>query len=247
MLLAAPALNAPNVPVKVPSLTRGLALLVGPAGSRRVNVTSTFAGVISRPKLGVALLSALRAVTVAPNVLPALIGPTGTPEKPKEAAKPEPQEKPAEKPPPKPAEKDLSYEDAMKSLDEELGEDETEDLLARAPARPNVRRSTEASGASQSSSGVKIDPALAAWYLETKRLIQSKWVTPANFVGRGLQTVMELKLSASGALIGEPVVVRTSGDPYFDDNAVRAVLSVAPLPPTPKPGKTIFIFSAEEL
>lgn len=167
----------------------------------------------------------------------------------KEVAKAEAKEKPAEKPakkPPKKVEKNLSYEDAMKSLDEELGEDETDDLLAPAPSRPNVRTADESTGAAESQAGAKIDPELAAWYLETRRLIQSKWVTPSNFSGRGLQTVMELQLSASGALVGEPVVVRTSGDPYFDDNAVRAVLSVAPLPPTPKPGRTVFIFSAEE-
>jgi membrane protein involved in colicin uptake len=169
--------------------------------------------------------------------------------KPKEVAKAEAKEKPAEKPAKEPAkkpEKDLSYEDAMKSLDEELGEDETEDLLARAPARPNVRTAAESSGAAQSQAGVKLSPEEAAWIVATRRLIQSKWVTPSNFSGRGLQTVMKLQLSASGAVIGEPEVVRTSGDPYFDDNAVKAVIMVSPLPVPPRPGTTTFVFSSEE-
>ena len=91
--------------------------------------------------------------------------------------------------------------------------------------------------------GKKIDRAVRE---ATRRLIQSKWVTPSNFSGRGLQTVMKLQLSASGAVIGEPEVVRTSGDPYFDDNAVKAVIMVSPLPAPPRAGTTTFVFSSEE-
>lgn len=169
--------------------------------------------------------------------------------KPKEVAKAEAKEKPADKPAREPAkkpEKNLSYEDAMKSLGEELGEDETEDLLAPAPARPNARTAAESSGAAQSQTGARISAEDAAWIVATRRLIQTKWVTPSNFSGRGLQTVMELRLSASGAVIGEPVVVRTSGDPYFDDNAVKAVIMVSPLPVPPRAGTTKFVFSSEE-
>jgi TonB family protein len=158
-------------------------------------------------------------------------------EKPKEVAK----AKPAKQP-----EKDLSYEDAMKSLDEELGEDETEDLLAPAPSRPAPRTAAESSGQAESRAGVQLSAEETAWMVATRRLIQSKWVTPSGFRGRGLKTGMELRLSASGEVIGEPVVIHSSGDPYFDDNAVRAVISVSPLPAPPRSGKTTFIFSSEE-
>jgi TonB family protein len=164
--------------------------------------------------------------------------------KPQEVAKADtkPVKKPAEKPPKK--DESLSYDDAMKSLDDELGEDETEDLLEAAPARP--QRQTGTSGASESSSGVQLSPQDAAWMLATKRQIQMRWVTPSNFRNRGLATVLELELSASGEVLGEPRVVRASGDPYFDDNAVAAVLKSSPLPPPPRAGKTAFIFSSEE-
>jgi hypothetical protein len=134
----------------------------------------------------------------------------------------------------------------MKALEDELGDDPTEDLLEAAPQRPAPRTASESSGAATSRSGVPMDPKLAAWQAETLRLIRSKWVTPSNFRGRGLVASLELRLSASGKLIGEPVVVRGSGDPYFDDNAVAALLSVGQLPEPPHAGTTVFDFHSDE-
>jgi len=165
--------------------------------------------------------------------------------KPKEVAKAEPPKKPVAKPAKEPA-KELSLEDAMKSLDEELGEDVTEDLLAPAPARSSARTAAESSGQASSQAGARVDPELAEWYRKTLRAIQSRWVIPANFRDRGLATVMSLRLSASGDVIGVPEVVRSSGDPYFDDNAVAGVLKASPLPPPPRAGETQFIFRSEE-
>ena len=156
--------------------------------------------------------------------------------------KPEPK-----RPPPRPTrEKALSYEDAMAALDDELGVDETAALL-RSPAAPlepeNSSGQPESSDARRT--GAVVSPELAAWKLATRRLIQSKWVTPPNFRNRGFATSLELRLSASGDVIGTPKVVHSSGDPFFDDNAVRALLSVAPLPAPPEPGRQLFIFNAE--
>jgi len=170
--------------------------------------------------------------------------------KPKLAAKVQPQPKPA---PPRPSapprprrEQALSYEDAMAALDDELGVDETAALLRPAPAPLDSEESSgqpEASDASRT--GTAVSPELADWNLRTRRRIQSKWVTPSNFRNRGLVTSLELRLSASGDVIGTPKVVRSSGDPFFDDNAVRALLTAAPLPPPPESGRRIFNFNAE--
>jgi TonB family protein len=156
------------------------------------------------------------------------------------------------KPKPKPApprprrEKELSYEDAMAALDGELGVDETADLL-KAPTPPVE---TEASSGQPETSdvsraGAAVSPELAAWNLATQRRIQSRWVTPSNFRNRGLVTSLELRLSSTGEVIGEPEVVGSSGDPFFDDTAVQAVMKAAPLPPPPRPGRRIFLFNAE--
>jgi outer membrane biosynthesis protein TonB len=167
--------------------------------------------------------------------------------KPKEVAKAEPKPKPA-KPATKATEKSLSLDDAMKSLEEELGEDETTDLLAPPPSRPSNRPVAESGGggAAESRAGTSLNPEDAAWGLATRRKIQGNLVTPSNFRGRGLVTVMALEITSTGELKGEPEVFRTSGDPYFDDFAVLAVVKSNPLPPPPRPGRLILIFPSEE-
>ncbi len=164
------------------------------------------------------------------------------PPEPKVVAKVKPEPEPVIRRPTR--EKALSYEDAMAALDDELGVDETADLLTPAPKK-SEESTAQASRDQEARTGVAISPELAAWNLATRRLIQSKWVTPASYRGRGLATGLELRLSASGDLIGPPIVVQSSGDPFFDDNAVRALLTVAPLPPVAKPGRRLFIFRSE--
>ncbi len=163
--------------------------------------------------------------------------------KPREVAKAEP--KPT-KTPAKEPDKSLSYDDAMKSLDDELGEDETTDLLEAPPSRPSDRPVAESGGQAESRAGTSLNPEDAAWGLATRRRIQGNLVTPSNFRGRGLVTVLALEITTSGDLNGEPEVVRSSGDPFFDDFAVLAVVKSKPLPVPPRPGRLILIFPSEE-
>ncbi len=139
--------------------------------------------------------------------------------------------------------KALSYEDAMAALDDELGPDESADLLQPPPA-PTVEPD-ESSASRDSRDAAVVSRELLAWSEATTRRIQSKWVTPTSFRGRGLATSLELELSASGQVLGTPRVLRSSGNPYFDDNAVRAVLMVNPLPSPPRAGITVFVFRSE--
>lgn len=166
-------------------------------------------------------------------------------------AKPEAETKVPPKPKPEPVvrpkkEEALSYDDAMA----ELGLDETEEFLEALPgAREEEASSAEpaaSTGGEVSQAGAQISPELAAWNLATKRLIQRKWVTPSNLRNRGFVTQLRVRLSLSGELIGGVEVVRSSGDIYFDDNAVKAVLTAAPLPPPPKPGIRVILFRSEE-
>ncbi|MFP6656355.1 MAG: TonB C-terminal domain-containing protein [Myxococcota bacterium] len=163
---------------------------------------------------------------------------------PKLIAKPKPVSEPVVWRPPR--EQELDYRDAMAALDDELGVDETAALLTPAPTNRKAAAAATAAEAPLARSGPTMTPELAAWNRATQRLIQSKWVTPASDRGRGLATSLELRLAASGALLGSPRIVRSSGDPFFDDNAVRALLIVAPLPPVAEPGTRIFIFRSEE-
>lgn len=140
----------------------------------------------------------------------------------------------------------LDYRDAMAALGDELGVDETAGLLTPAPLDRKDRTAATSTDTSPTRPGPVRTSELAAWNRATQRLIQSKWVTPVSDRGRGLATSLELRLAASGALIGPPRVVGSSGDPFFDDNAVRALLTVAPLPPVAEPGIRIFVFRSEQ-
>ena len=138
--------------------------------------------------------------------------------------------------------KALSYEDAMAALDDELGPDASADLLVPPPGP--TREPDESSATRDSRAGAVVSAELLAWTEATTRLIRSQWVTPQSFRGRGLATSLELELSASGEVLGTRVL-RSSGDPYFDENAVRVVLKVNPLPPPPRAGVTVFSFRSE--
>ncbi len=162
---------------------------------------------------------------------------------------PAPEKKPAKEPPKTPAkevDESLSYEDAMESLDDELGEDTTDDLLAPAPPRPGDRVMPTSGNSPESRAGVSLNAEDAAWGLAVRRKIGSNFVMPSNFRGRGLVTAIRLEITTSGTLVGEPEVQRSSGDPYFDDFALLAVVKAATLPPPPRPGQLFLLFSAED-
>ncbi|GAG35298.1 unnamed protein product, partial [marine sediment metagenome] len=72
------------------------------------------------------------------------------------------------------------------------------------------------------------------------------WITPPDFQNRGLSTELRVRLGPTGEVLGTPVVVRSSGDPYWDDNVIRALMKASPLPAPPEPGDWPFLFSPEE-
>jgi len=181
-------------------------------------------------------------VEVLPEQAPARVEKVVPPPPPE--PKPVPKVEPKPRPEPAP---ELSYEEAMASLDDELGVDATSELLTP-PAEARPERSEAAgstAGQPERAPGASVSPELAAWSRAVRRRIQSVWVTPPSFRGRGLVTHLEIRLSASGEVLGEPRVVRSSGDPYFDDNAVRAVLKASPLPAPSEPGVRDFLFRSE--
>ncbi len=148
--------------------------------------------------------------------------------------------KPKRKPKPKP----LEYDDALAALREELGEQ----VPAPGPVvedAPEV--DVEVSEAAQGNAGgAEVDPEFAAWRLATRRRLKQVWVVPPDFLDRGLVAGLIVTLSDAGDVLGQPVVTRTSGDPYFDDNTVRALVRASPLPAPPDAGDWPFQFTADE-
>jgi outer membrane biosynthesis protein TonB len=142
----------------------------------------------------------------------------------------------AEPPPPEP----IDYEDALSQLRSELGESPPE------PAVPLESHATAADTVPQAAApGTVVDAEMAAWQRAVSLHLRGCWITPPEFLNRRLVTELQVMLTSTGELVGAPRVTRASGDPYFDDNTLRAVVSCAPLPPPPEPGRRRFAFMSE--
>lgn len=152
-------------------------------------------------------------------------------EKPRPAAPPTPAAKPEE----------LDYEDALASLRAELGEETgaspLDEARRTADAQAQVQRAETA--------GRAVDRELANWVLATRAHVRRAWVTPPEFLNRGLRTDLRVTLMADGTVLGSPEIVAGSGDPYFDENAVRAIRRASPLPAPPEAGEWPFRFEPE--
>lgn len=141
-----------------------------------------------------------------------------------------------------PRPKPVDYEDALSQLRNELGETAPEPRESQPDAEPTA----EAAPAPAPSAGLALDRDVAAWVIATKRHVRSRYITPPEFLNRSLSAGLEVLLTSGGELVGAPRVVRPSGDPFFDDNAVRAVMTSAPLPAPPRAGSFTFVFTSEE-
>ncbi len=135
--------------------------------------------------------------------------------------------------------KELEYADALAKLRDELGE-ATPEAIADEPGQSQELASAMG-GAGQPASRELLD-----WIRDTKRHVRQTYITPPEFLNRGLITCVEVLLTSDGRVIGEPALLRTSGDPFWDDNAARAVSRASPLPPPPSEGEWTFCFPSEE-
>jgi TonB family protein len=160
--------------------------------------------------------------------------------KPKPEPKPPPKPEPIVKRPERP--KELSLDDALAQLQGEVGEESLlappKQVVANAPVNPTP--------ATSSRTGVLVSPEVAAWNLAVMRHIRSVWITPPEFRRSGLAAQLEIDVAVDGRVLGSPKLVRSSGNPFFDDNAIRAVVRASPLPPAPKAGRRTLIFTSEE-
>lgn len=151
--------------------------------------------------------------------------------------------KPKRKPKPKP----MEYDDALAALRDELGEETPIDKPAPDALEVAMAEVAEEAEAAEGDGGAaEVDPVFAAWRLATRRHLRKVWVVPPDFREQGLVTGLTVSLSATGQVLGNPKVTQSSGNPYFDDNTVRALVRASPLPPPPKSGDWPFQFAADE-
>jgi len=164
-------------------------------------------------------------------------------EAPEASAKPKARKESKEqalRPPRRPRPQELDYEDALAKLREEVGE--SAETAPAQPAPSEAEPAPEGSGGA----GLQVPPEVARWIIETVRHVRSTYVTPPEFRGRGLRTCLTVLLTSDGRVMGEPRILGSSGDVYWDDNAVRATLRASPLPPPPQEGDWTFCFPTED-
>jgi colicin import membrane protein len=71
-------------------------------------------------------------------------------------------------------------------------------------------------------------------YIDTlKNYIKKYWSVPTWFYAEGLNTIISLNLKDDGG-IKEVKLYKSSGNDYFDNNAMKAIKEAAPFPPPPK-------------
>lgn len=190
----------------------------------------------------------------APAPAPAPVPPKALPQPkqvvlPKEAPKAVPPVKKVKKtvtpPPPRP--KEVDYEDAMAQLRNEMGESVPDPGVVEDVSDADLLATTRGatSEAATGTGGSTLDKDTARWVLDTQRHVRDRWITLPEFLNRSLTTVVEVELTALGDVVGTPRIRRPSGDPYFDDNTVRAVMKSSPLPAPPSSGTWTFSFSEE--
>jgi colicin import membrane protein len=153
---------------------------------------------------------------------------------PKEAAEPK---RVQAKPEPK-AQKSL--EEVMKQLEKQ---DDLDDLE---PAPQQVAKAAPGAGAA-AGRGVRVDPAVAGWMRRARIHVRQSWVLAPGFRAEDLETHVRVELDASGRVVGEPEITRRSGNPWYDDSVVRALVKASPLPAPPEAGEWPFVFRPEEI
>jgi colicin import membrane protein len=160
--------------------------------------------------------------------------------KPKPKPKPEPEpRKPEPKPEPKKAEPkpEAAYEDVLAQLRSEAGP---------SAARPDPRAQSGAVAGS-GRVGIPISPEEAAWRRSAKIHLKRTWVLAPGFRLQPLSALVWVRLDSQGNVLGSPRVERSSGNPWYDDSAVRAIQKASPLPAPPASGDYAFEFRPEDL
>lgn len=72
------------------------------------------------------------------------------------------------------------------------------------------------------------------WYLQQiVRKVSEKWVPPAQAAEPGQRTLVLFEIGREGQ-ITTPKIERSSGNAYYDQAALRAVMDASPFPPLPK-------------
>lgn len=172
--------------------------------------------------------------------------PTPPPPRPEPKPKPAVAAAPAPKPPaPKPRPQE-DYEDVLAQLRAERGEQRPTPIASaagpRATGPAGAPGTPGPSGPPGAGGSGRPDAEVAAWLRAAQYHVEQAWVLPPGFQRGALLAEVVVRLDADGRVLGEPRIVRRSGDPWYDESVVRAIQKASPLPPPPEPGEWPFAF-----
>ncbi len=129
------------------------------------------------------------------------------------------------------------YSDVLDDLRSQLGEEET-------PAQPEQVAAVAPAGGG--GTGRPVSPEVADWMRRTRIHVRRSWVVPPGFRQQSLATVVDVELDGGGNLLGEPEIVKRSGNPWYDDGVLRSIRKASPLPAPPEAGVWNFVFVSDE-
>jgi len=167
------------------------------------------------------------------------IAPTDTVVLPKDPKAPKPKPKPEPVEAPEEPVEQVDYADLMEQLRDEAGEEFQDDA-------PPVETAEAQAGVQGGGPGGRGEMSFeeAAWARAADQHIRRIWVN--QFKGSNLQVELEAELDATGNILGQIRVVRRSGNAYYDDSVLRAMLKASPFPAPPSAGDRTFVFNAKE-
>lgn len=164
-------------------------------------------------------------------------------------AKVEPTPKPAPPaPPPRPKKEEVFADDdaAMAALMAELGGDEVSELLESSASQRAEDAAIEAESAGAPQKGIEVSPEQLAWDRGVQQQISRRFPDLARYRGRRLVAQVEINVTLSGDILGNPKLIRTSGDLDFDRRAVSAILLAAPFGAPPEAGPRRLNLNSED-
>ncbi len=137
----------------------------------------------------------------------------------------------------RPETKQEEYSDVLDQLRSELGEEETK-------AQPEQVAAVAPAGGG--GTGRPVSPEVADWMRRARIHVRRSWVVPPGFRQQSLATVVDVELDGGGNLLGEPEIVKRSGNPWYDDGVLRSIRKASPLPAPPEAGVWNFVFVSDE-
>jgi len=155
--------------------------------------------------------------------------------------KPKPRAKREEIPPEavtRPETPEQDYSDVLEQLRSEAGDE-------NAPVAPPEQVAAVAP-AGGGGTGRPVSPEVADWMRRARIHVRRSWVVPPGFRQQSLATVVDVELDSGGNLLGEPEVVKRSGNPWYDDGVLRSIRKASPLPAPPEAGVWNFVFVSDE-